>query len=291
MDAERTEVDRVREVLGHRRPLAMYPRRQPSEADTQDVGWRFRQLRLRRGLSLASVAELSGKHASQISRLERHKARYGDPKSSTVMELLDAIGATPAEQRAVFHVEEPALTRDEVAVQVKATAVEFERSRAAMALIDDHWYRWYTNSATRVLFGIKPEEYEKLMGEHVLMHLIDPASPLYNSYPEADRRRIFSWRVASFQFHYADQQFDRWYLEVARQIGRFPWAEQIWHSPPHQPTLADNLVFPMIHPTEGRMLYRSQFNTILRSPRFSLSEVTPADEETAEKVNRLLGSL
>jgi transcriptional regulator with XRE-family HTH domain len=269
----------------------MYPPRLPTEVDTHDVGWRFRQLRLRRGLSLASVAALSGKHASQISRLERHKARSGEPKSSTVMELLDAIGATPAESRAVFHVEEPSLTRAEIDAQVKATAVEFERSRSAIALVDDRWYRWYLNTATRALFAIKPEDYEKLVGEHVLMHLIDPASPLYKCYPEADRRRIFSWRVAAFQFHYADQQFDSWYLEVARKIGRFHWAEQIWHSPPHQPTFADNLVFPMIHPTEGRMMYRSQFNTILRSPRFSLSEVTPADEETAEKVNRLLGSL
>jgi len=142
-----------------------------------------------------------------------------------------------------------------------------------------------------VLFGIKPSEDETLIGEHVLIHLIDPGSPIYKLYPEAERKRIFSWRVAAFQFHYADQQFDSWYLRVAQEIRRFHWAEQIWLSPPHLPTFADNLVFPMIHPTEGRMLYRSQFNTILRAPRFSLSEMTAADEETAEKVNRLLGSL
>jgi transcriptional regulator with XRE-family HTH domain len=263
----------------------------PTEADTRDVGWRLRQLRLRRGLSLASVAALAGKHTSQISRLERHRARYGEPKSSTMMELLDAIQATPAERRAVFHVEAPPISQHEIDTRVAATANEFERSKAAVGLIDDHWYRWYMNPASRVLLGLQPEEYEGLRGEHVLLHLIDPASPLYNRYPEEDRKRIFSWRVAAFQFHYADQQFDSWYLRVAQDIRRVYWAEQIWQSPPELPTFADNMVFPMIHPAEGRMLFRSQVNTILIAPRFSLSEMTAADDATAKKMERLLASI
>jgi hypothetical protein len=80
-------------------------------------------------------------------------------------------------------------------------------------------------------------------------------------------------------------------LRVAQEIRRVYWAEQIWEAPPDAPTFADNLVFPMVHPVEGKMLYRSQFNTIFKAPRFSLAEMTPADEATRQKVERILARL
>jgi PAS domain-containing protein len=179
----------------------------------------------------------------------------------------------------------------EIEAQTRATAAEYANSKTPIGLIDDRWYRWYLNPASRAIMGITDDEYQQLIGENVLVHLINPASPLYGRYPDEDRRRIFSWRVAAFQFHYADQQFDTWYLRVAQEIRRYYWAEQIWESPPDLPMFADNLVFPMIHPVEGKMLYRSQFNTILKAPRFSLSEMTPADEPTRQKMARILAHL
>src|SRR5437762_7707134 len=112
--------------------------RNKDEADTQDIGWRVRQLRLRRGLSLAAVARLAGKHTSQISRLERQWARSGAPKWSTVNKILDALRATRAEREAVFHEEIPVLSEREIEEQVAATTAEYGASRTAVVLLDDH---------------------------------------------------------------------------------------------------------------------------------------------------------
>ena len=97
--------------------------------------------------------------------------------------------------------------------------------------------------------------------------------------------------MAGFQFHYADQQFDNWYLRIAADITRFYWAEQIWMSPPDLPTFADRQVFPILHPACGLMTYRTQLNTILTAPHFALADIAPADEATAAKAERLLASL
>ncbi|MEO8285632.1 MAG: helix-turn-helix transcriptional regulator [Chloroflexota bacterium] len=257
---------------------------------SNDIGWRLRQLRLRRGSSLRSLAERSGKHSSQLSRLEREWARNGTPKPETVTELLDALEATPEERRAVFHFEEPAVTPEEIAEQVHRIAAEYDNSPVPIFLADDRWYRWYMNRAGRMLFGLTAEEYDQTIGEHMLLHLLSADSPLSRRYIEQERRTTFSMRAAAFQAVFADQQFDEWYLRIAEQIRPHHWAEQIWLSPPKRPMFADSLVFDFIHPTAGPLRARTQLHKLVNAPRFSIIEVAGDTSESSAKLAELLRS-
>jgi transcriptional regulator with XRE-family HTH domain len=255
--------------------------------DTQDIGWRLHQLRLRRGLSLRELAERSGKHVSQLSRLERRGARSGQPKPATVSQVLDALDATPAERTAIFHVEAPALTSDEIAEQVAQIAREYGKSPSAYILLDEHWYRWYLNPSARAVLGLSPEEYERSIGNHGVVQLVDSSTSLYHRYADSSRRELFSLWAASFRFHFADQQFDRWYLDIEAEISKAYWARQIWESPPYIPEFADSQVLHMINPKLGILNVRVQLNQMMKAPRFVMVEITPADDKTARKMAEL----
>jgi len=259
--------------------------------DTQDIGWRLRQLRLRRGLSLKDLAERSGKHVSQLSRLERRGSRTGQPKPVTVSQVLDALDASPVERTAVFHVEEPALTRAEIEAQVDQVAREYGKSASAYILLDEHWYRWYLNTAARAVLGMSPEEYEESIGNHGVIQLIDKSTTLYHRYAESSRRELFSKWAATFRFHFAGQQFDRWYLDIEAQISKVHWAWQIWEAPSHIPEFADTQVMHMINPSLGDLNVRVQLNHMMKAPRFVMVEIMPVDDKTARKMAQLRRSM
>jgi transcriptional regulator with XRE-family HTH domain len=254
-----------------------------------DIGWRVRQLRIAKGLTQSALARMARKHTSYISRLEREEARVGTPKPETINEILDALGATAEERRAIFHEEESALTRRQIDEQIRKIAAEYETQPRAMALLDEHWYRWYFNRIGRELLGLTPEEYERTAGEHVVLHLLDRKSPLYTRYSEQDRATIFSLRAAAFQFHFADQQFDSWYQEIVEQIRMVPWAEHLWMNPPARPALAASQDVTLWHPDPdiGAFNLRMQLNQLMDAPRFTIMELQPRDEETAEKLRWL----
>jgi transcriptional regulator with XRE-family HTH domain len=259
--------------------------------DTQDIGWRLRQLRLSRGLSLKVLAERSGKHVSQLSRLERRDSRTGQPKPATVSQVLDALDASPVERTAVFHVEEPALTRAEIEAQMAQVAREYGKSLSAYILLDEHWYRWYLNPAARAVLGLSPEEYEDSIGNHGVVQLIDSSTALYHRYAESSRRELFSKWAATFRFHFAAQQFDRWYLDIEAQISKIHWARQIWEAPPYVPEFADTQVMHMINPELGVLNVRVQLNQMMKAPRFVMVEIMPVDDKTSRKMAQLRRSM
>ncbi len=203
------------------------------------------------------------------------------------MKVLDALEATPAERTAVFHVEEPALTGEEIAAQVAKIERDYGNSPSAYILLDEHWYRWYLNPAARAVLGLSPEEYAGSIGNHGVVQLIDSSSSLYHRYANSSRRHQFSLWAATFRFHFADQQFDRWYLDIEAQINEIYWARQIWDAPPYEPEFADSQIVHMLNPQVGVLHVRVQLNQMMKAPRFALVEITPADDKTARKMAEL----
>jgi transcriptional regulator with XRE-family HTH domain len=256
---------------------------------TADIGWRVSRLRLRRGLSQNEIARRTGKHTSFISRVERPEARQGVPKRETIEAILDALDATPEERTAVFQVETPAPSREEIAREVEAVKAQYENSDVMVLLLDARWFLWYRSRRFRRALALTDEEYKRTNGEHVLLHIIDPSSPMYSRYPDSERLRAFSLRAAAFQLRFAEHQFDSWYLELERQITRFPHIEPIWHSLPVKPEFADVQEVPMQHPDGTRLNFRVQLRQMYDAPRYTLLEVTPTDQETASTVERLAG--
>jgi transcriptional regulator with XRE-family HTH domain len=257
---------------------------------TADTGWRAGRLRLRHGLSQNEVARRTGKHTSFISRIERPGARRGVPKRETIEAILDAIGVTPEERAAVFQIEAPPQSPDEIAREVEAVKSRFEDTDTMVVLLDDRWVRWYVSKPYRRVLGLTDEEYEATNGEHILMGLINPASPMYLRYPDnAERLRAFSLRAAIFKLRFAEHQFDSWYLELESRMSRYPYAEAIWHTLPVIPAYADYQDIIQMHP-DGTLLHiHYQVRQMYAAPRFTLMEVTPSDKETASAMKRLLG--
>ena len=256
---------------------------------TADIGWRVSRLRLRHGLSQNEVARRTGKHTSFISRVERPESRQGVPKRDTIEAILDALEATPEERAAVFQVETPAPTRLEIERRVDVARARYEHSESMVVLLDARWFRWYMSAPCRRLMGLTDEEDQKSLGEHVLLSLVDPSSPLYSRLPDSERARAFSLRAAAFQLRFAEHQFDSWYLDLEERISRFPYAEQLWYSLPVKPAFADRQDMPMQHP-DGTVLNISvQQRQMYDAPRFTLLELTPADEATAQAIRRLVG--
>ena len=75
--------------------------------DPHILGGRLRVLRLSRGMTLIQLAELSKLQLAFLSRLERDALPYGKLNPETVDCILDALGATPEEREAVYHIEDP----------------------------------------------------------------------------------------------------------------------------------------------------------------------------------------
>src|SRR5687768_11799627 len=148
----------------------------PEERNNTDVGWRLQQLRLRRGLRQNELAELAGLDPGYLNRLERGTSRKANPKPDTVNKILDALSASPDERSAVFHVEPPPLTPDEIAAVVSEIEATYEDSEQLVTLVDHHWVRRYHNHTMRRVLGLTDEEYQRTLGEMPIFSLIDPAS-------------------------------------------------------------------------------------------------------------------
>src|SRR6476619_7150527 len=117
-------------------------------ADAHNLGWRLRVLRTRRALTLVELAQRAGLDVSYLSRLERDALQNAKPKPDTINKVLDALQATNAEMEAIYHVERPPLTPDEIRAQIEALS-SLEDAPEPVALRDEHWYVWYYNRASR----------------------------------------------------------------------------------------------------------------------------------------------
>lgn len=251
------------------------------------MGARVRELRLRYCLSLADVCAATGFTSSFLNRLEAGRASTDQLKPATFHLVLDAIGVTVQEREAVFHRDPAPLPMTQIREEVTKAARLFEDATTPTALLDDRWNWWYVNRSGRLLFGLTGEEYSRLLGSHTLCHLVDPSSPMYGRCSNEMRRIYFSWKVASFKFHCAGQEFSSWYRTVASVVSQVEWAARIWSKPLILPTLLDSHEVTLSHPTAGELHLRDQLNLHMRSPRFRLLEWTPTDEITALKASAL----
>ena len=257
--------------------------------DTTELGWRIKQLRLRRGLQQKVLAHLAKSDAAFLNRLEHGGSTRSRPKPETIHRLLDALQATPSERGAVFHVEVPSLTDEEMAAQVAEIAAEIELAPEPITLVDDRWYRRHINRIGRRMYGLSDEEYRRSINVHTFASYLDPTDPLYSRYPEEDRLPDFARRIITFRTYFADQQFDSWYLAVERFVKSFPEGRAIWEN-------TGNVVPPTFllsqevryRDPQGR-IYRimGRADILLKNPRFMLLQLWPNDEET----RRLLESL
>jgi hypothetical protein len=110
---------------------------------------------------------------------------------------------------------------------------------------------------------------------------------MYARYPDSDRMRSFSIRAAAFQLLLAEHQFDSWYLELERQLARFPHVEQVWHTLPVKPQFADHQAITLCHPDGTLLKVNVQLRQMYGAPRFILLDVQPGDAETATAFARL----
>jgi transcriptional regulator with XRE-family HTH domain len=254
---------------------------------TGDIGWRVGRLRKLRGLSQNEVARRTGKHTSFISRVERPESRQGVPKRETIEGILDAINATPEERAAVFQVEMPPPTEDDIARHVKLLEAQYEDSDRLVLSMDSRWVIRYMSRRCRRALGLTDEEYGRLCGMSILLSVIDPASPMYRRYPENERLRTFSVRAAAFQLMMAEHQFDQWYLDLVERIRKFPTAEQVWHTLPVKPAFADHNVLSLCHPGGTVIRFSAQLRQLYEAPRFTLIELTAADAEAEAALAQL----
>ncbi len=251
------------------------------------IGARIRELRLRHRLRLIDVSQRTGYSSSFLSRLERSNEETPHLKPGTFHIVLDAVGVTDQERRAVFHRERPPLRMEQIREEVTRSAGLFEGVATPTALLDEHWNWRYVNKSGRLLFGFTAEEYSRLLGTNTLCHLFDATSPMYSRFSPEMRRIYFSWKVASFKFHFAHHEFCEWYKDIQNAISQVEWARRTWDDPFILSTLMDSHEVTLIHPAAGELHFRDQLNQHMRSPRFCLLEWAPTDEITALKAHAL----
>ena len=235
------------------------------------------------------MARRAGIDPSYLSRLERGVTGIAKPKPETIRRILDAMDATADERASVYHVEEPPLSPEEIANWVGRVAQREEHSPQPVSLFDDRWFRLYQNHGARAAMALTPEEYTQVVGEHLLISLIDPSSIIYPRLAEEYRIQMFASTAMAFKLHFARQQFDRWYLEVVEKIRQVDWAAQIWDHPPESlPTRMDRHELILDNPIAGRLRFSVQFNRLLLNPRLFITDWTPLDEVTSLKLAELL---
>lgn len=257
----------------------------------QSIGWRLRTLRLRRGITLVDLAQGSGLDVSYLSRLERDALQNAKPKPDTIKKVLNALGATPHEVEAVYHVERPQLAPDEIREQISALQ-SLEDDPHPCALRDEHWYAWYYNRAARAILAFTAEEYPKSVGVHLLHEMIDPSIPRFSRVPEHYRRRAFSERARMFKAAFAGEEFDSWYLNVLTRVYAFPWAVELWENPdtPAQPLLIDRQESLFTNPRLGEVKVSIQISRLVANPRFLLASWSPIDPAISERFDAIRNS-
>ncbi|MEA2575614.1 MAG: Helix-turn-helix domain [Chloroflexia bacterium] len=250
-----------------------------------DLGWRIKQLRLRRGLQQKALARLANVDAAFLNRLERGGAGRSKPKPETVYRLLDALQATPAEREAVFRVEVPPLSDEEMQSKVAEIAVELEVSPYPTILVDDRWYRRYMNGLARRMYGLTEDEYRRSVNVHTLAAYLEPEQPLYSRSVDEERVYHFARRVATFRTYFADQQFDSWYLAVERYIKRFPVGRAVWENFENNdlavlPTYLLSQEVTFIDPHGNIYHLMGRGDVLLKNPRFMILQFWPQDDDT-----------
>ncbi|MBF6613997.1 MAG: helix-turn-helix transcriptional regulator [Chloroflexi bacterium] len=254
------------------------------------VGWRVKQLRLRRKLTQTDVARLSGLDVAYVSRIESGAVRF-QPKPGTVARILDALNATHIERDAVFHTEAPPLSRADVAKRVEQVAAHQENSPIPATLLDERWFRWYQNRASRAVLGLTSDAYTGHLGEHVLEGLIRPSSPVYPRLTDDARRAFFASLAYAFKITFANQQFDCWYLDLVSRLTRDPAIQDLWENPPDACSLfLDRHDVTVVNAQVGVLRFHGQLNRLRRDSRFILLQWHPADTATTKRLARLNAS-
>ena len=134
--------------------------------------------------------------------------------------------------------------------------------------------------------GLTHEEYLRALGENTLLSVVLPTSPTYRLYTPESRVVDFLKWLAIFRAHFVNEEFDRWYLEVARRIQEVPWASSLWNGPEsvHAPTFVETHEASFVNPILGRIKMQGRMNRLLADPRFVVLEYTPLDDETRRRI-------
>ena len=247
-----------------------------------DPGWRIKQLRLRRGLQQKELARLANVDAAFLNRLERGGSRRSKPKPETIHRLLDALQATPTEREAVFHVEVPPLSDEEIAAFVAEVGPELELLPGPAVLVDDRWFRRYINGIGRRMYGLTDDEYGRSVNVHTLLAYVDPEQPIYSRYLEAERLYHFARRVLTFRVAFAHRQFDSWYLGVEDALKRFEVGASVWENTEFVVPPTFMLSQEVTYRDSQQRIYRlmGRVDIMLKNPRFMLLQLWPQDDET-----------
>src|SRR5438876_5133953 len=163
--------------------------------DSHSLGWRLRVLRLRREMTLAELARLSGLEISYLSRLERDVLQNAKPKPETVDRILDAVDATLEERQSIYHLEHPPLDKCEIEEQIQILFEQQETFPEPVILRDEHWNACYFNLSARTALGLTVKEYRRMLGTNMLHEIIDPAIPAYSRCSDEERETVFSVRA------------------------------------------------------------------------------------------------
>ena len=259
--------------------------------DSHGLGWRLRVLRLRREMTLAELAKLSGLEISYLSRLERDVLQNAKPKPETVDRILDAVGASLDERKSVYHIEHPLLDEWETAEQIQILFEQQETFPEPVILRDEHWNACYFNLSARASMGFTVGEYRRMLGTNMLHEIIDPAIPTYSRCSDEERETVFSVRAAMFKKQFGGEEFDRWYMDVVDRIYDFAWATRLWENPvlPAVPLTLETHDLNVINPFVGRLRFRLQFNHLMSNPRLVLVGYTPLDKHTSQHLRDLRG--
>ena len=246
-------------------------------------------LRLRREMTLAELAKLSGLEISYLSRLERDVLQNAKPKPETVDRILDAVDATLDERNSVYHIEHPPLDKCEVEEQMQILFDQQETFPEPVILRDEHWNACYLNLSARAALGLTIEEYRRVLGTNMLHEIIDPAIPAYSRCSDEERETVFSVRAAMFKKQFAGEEFDRWYMELVDRIYDFAWAGRLWEKPvlPAVPLTLEAHDLNLTNPFVGRLRFRFQLNHLMLNPRFVLVGYAPLDKDTTRHLREL----
>lgn len=259
-------------------------------SSNSNLGWRLRTLRLRHNLTLVEVARLAGLDVSYLSRLERDALQNAKPKPDTVSRVLDALKSSLQEREAVYHIERPPLSQQEISAAIRAVSADLEESSEPYVVGDEHWFIHYYNRAARAVFGLTGEEYTRTIGSHMLHMIIDPSNPRYYRVPDKAREDAFRIRALMFQRNFAGEEFDDWYQRVVARIYDFPWAAAIWeHSEIDSAVLTigrDDV--DIVNPVVGTLNCRFELHSLVHSTRFFLASWAPLNEVTQAKAREAL---
>jgi transcriptional regulator with XRE-family HTH domain len=272
-------MEKMREVDPRRAELGDFLRRRRAALTPESAGLPAGARRRTPGLRREEVAELAEISVALYTWLEQ--GRDVPVSRRTIDAIADALRLSPGEHRHLHYLalQEEVTLREEITPSFRRMV---STMRYPVFVLDHNWDIVLTNAASDAVFGSRDGDGDATANLLETVFLDDDVRALFPDYPY-----VVSSLLAMFRLEFPAHADDPRSIElVARLRSESPLFNELWER--YDVKEHPSGVRRIVHPLAGELSFEPALLGVVESPGLRMMVYTPADETTAERVERLV---